>query len=117
MNQKTGEALLDADGKEITSEKKFTPKTAEGSTEVEFDFDASKLAGCDVTVFEYCYLDDTLITSHEDINDQDQTVHFPSIGTTAKDSTTDTNISKADGKISIVDTVKYTNLKVGKNIK
>ena len=37
MNQKTGEALLDADGKEITSEKKFTPKTAEGSTEVEFD--------------------------------------------------------------------------------
>lgn len=95
MNQKTGEALLDADGKEITSEKKFTPKTAEGSTEVEFDFDASKLAGCDVTVFEYCYLDDTLITSHEDINDQDQTVHFPSIGTTAKDSTTDTNISKA----------------------
>ena len=95
MNQKTGEALLDADGKEITSEKKFTPKTAEGSTEVEFDFDASKLAGCDVTVFEYCYLVDTLITSHEDINDQDQTVHFPSIGTTAKDSTTDTNISKA----------------------
>lgn len=117
MNQKTGEALLDADGKEITSEKKFTPKTAEGSTEVEFDFDASKLAGCDVTVFEYCYLDDTLITSHEDINDQDQTVHFPSIGTTAKDSTTDTNISKADGKISIVDTVKYTNLKVGKKYK
>lgn len=117
MNQKTGEALLDADGKEITSEKKFTPKTAEGSIEVEFDFDASKLAGCDVTVFEYCYLDDTLITSHEDINDQDQTVHFPSIGTTAKDSTTDTNISKADGKISIVDTVKYTNLKVGKKYK
>lgn len=117
MNQKTGEALLDADGKEITSEKKFTPKTAEGSTEVEFDFDASKLAGCDVTVFEYCYLDNTLITSHEDINDQDQTVHFPSIGTTAKDSTTDTNISKADGKISIVDTVKYTNLKVGKKYK
>ena len=117
MIQKTGEALLDADGKEITSEKKFTPKTAEGSTEVEFDFDASKLAGCDVTVFEYCYLDDTFITSHEDIYDQDQTVHFPSIGTTAKDSTTDTNISKADGKISIVDTVKYTNLKVGKKYK
>ena len=114
MNQKTGEALLDADGKEITSEKKFTPKTAEGSTEVEFDFDASKLAGCDVTVFEYCYLDDTLITSHEDINDQDQTVHFPSIGTTAKDSETKNNLSKADDKVTIIDTVKYTNLIPGK---
>lgn len=114
MNQKTGEPVLDVDGKEITAEKQFTPKTAEGSTEVEFDFDASKLAGSDVTVFEYCYLDDTLITAHEDINDQDQTVHFPSIGTTAKDSKTESNLAKADGKISIEDTVKYTNLKPGK---
>lgn len=43
MNQKTKEPLLDQNGNPITATKDFKPKTAEGSVEVEFTFDARGL--------------------------------------------------------------------------
>lgn len=114
MNRETGEALLDKDGNPITATKKFKPKTAEGEEEVEFTFDASQLKGATLTVFEELTLDGKLIAEHKDLNDAAQTVRIPEIGTQAKDAETENNVSKADKKVTIVDTVSYSNLKEGK---
>ena len=113
MDQTTGQPLV-VNGKEVTSFCTFTPKTEDGTVDVTFNFDASDLAGKSVVVFEQLYRDKAIVASHEDIKDEGQTVHFPEVHTTAKDSETKNNLSKADDKVTIIDTVKYTNLIPGK---
>lgn len=114
VNKATASAVLDKDGNPVTAEKEFTAKTKDGSVEMEFTFDASELAGADVVVFEQLTLDGEIIAVHEDINDEDQTIHFPKIQTTAIDGETGTHVSCVDDKITIVDTVSYTNVDPGK---
>ena len=97
MDQETGEPIL-IDGKKVTAEKKFKAKRSTGTTEVTFVFNGSSLKGKTVVVFEELYLEDLLLTAHADIEDEDQTIHFPEIGTTAKDSDTEENIANADKK-------------------
>ncbi|PGL85693.1 TQXA domain-containing protein, partial [Bacillus sp. AFS054943] len=60
--------------KEVTAEKKFVPETKDGVVTLDFTFDASKLAGKEIVVFEDLYKDNKLVVSHADINDKDQTV-------------------------------------------
>ena len=117
MNKATGEPVKDKDGNPVTAEKTFTAKKVNGSIEMEFTFDASSLSGADVVVFEELYLNGNLIAEHTDITDEDQTIHFPEIGTKAADQETGTNVTKADEEITIVDTVTYKNLKPGKKYK
>ena len=52
MDKATGEALKDADGNEIVSTATFTPEKADGTTDVAFEFDGSKLTGPTAVVFE-----------------------------------------------------------------
>ena len=113
MDKKTGKPMMDADGSEITSEISFTPKEANGSVALEFTLDASELADSTVVVFEYLYLDDLLVGVHADPGDEDQTVHFPEIRTTALDAETDTHYAIADKNVTIQDEVFYTNLVIG----
>ena len=55
----------------------FIPTAANGSVEVKFTVDTSKLAGKDVVVFEKLFdKNNDEIASHEDLNDTDQTVHI-----------------------------------------
>lgn len=117
MNKATGEPVTDGKGNPVTAEKTFTAKKVKGTAEMEFTFDSTKLAGADVVVFEELYLDDNLIAEHTDITDEDQTIHFPEIGTRAMDQETNTNVSKADQEITLVDTVSYKNLQPGKKYK
>ena len=107
MNQKTKKPLL-IDKKEVTAEKIFTPKEADGTVELKYEFDASKLAGASVVVFEDIYYGDILLTSHADIEDREQTVSYPKIGTTA--SINDGKEAVAEGELTIVDQVAYENL-------
>lgn len=116
MNQKTGDPVL-VNGEKVTSEKIFKAKKSTGSVEVEFVFDGSALKGTTITVFEELYQDDLKLAVHADINDTDQMVYFPEIGTTARDSETGENISKADEEVTLVDTVTYKNLIPGKEYK
>ena len=117
MNKATGEPVTDEKGKPVTAEKTFTAKKVNGTAEMEFTFDSTKLAGADVVVFEELYLNGSLIAEHTDITDEDQTIHFPEIGTKAMDQETNTNVSKADREITLVDTVSYSNLQPGKKYK
>ena len=117
MNKATGEPVTDEEGNPVAVEKTFTPKKVNGTAEMEFTFDSSKLSGADIVVFEELYQKENLIAEHRDITDEDQTIHFPEIGTKAMDQETNTNVSKADEEIILVDTVSYKNLQPGKKYK
>lgn len=64
-----------ADGSDSIGELKFTPETANGSVEMVFVVDTSQLSGRELVVFEQLSVaNGTIIGSHEDINDEGQTV-------------------------------------------
>ena len=117
MDKETGEPLLVND-QQVTSEATFTPAEASGTIEVLFTFDASALTGKAVVVFETLFQGETEIASHEDIEDEGQTVTFvegPKIGTTA---TVDGQHTAApSGEVTIVDVVAYSGLTPGETYK
>ena len=120
MDKETGNELSPA----VTATTKFTPTSANGTVDIKFTLDASKLGGKKVVAFEKVSEGGNVVASHEDINDEGQTVTIkkptppappaptPKIGTTLKD---DQGVKEVEAKqVILVDTVKYTNLKVGK---
>ena len=115
MDAETGETLKGADGKEITASAKFTPQAQDGTQDVTFTFDASELGGAKTVVFEKLFVDGTLIGSHEDPNDQDQTVEiFPSLKTTAA-TIQGSKVVKPEDEVAIVDTVHLKGLRPGQS--
>ena len=115
MDKSTGKALL-IEGKEITSEKTFTASKETGTISVEFTFDARGLEGKEIVVFEKLYWKEAEIASHEDIEDEDQTIlfHNPEIKTTAYDKETGDHYSYAVDQVTIIDKVSYQDLIPGK---
>ena len=113
MDKSTGEPLLVGE-EQVTSEATFTPAEPNGTVDVLFTFDATGLEGKTVVVFETLFQGETEIASHEDIEDEGQTVNFveePKIGTTA---TVDgQHTAEPTGEITIVDVVEYTGLTPG----
>ena len=112
MDKETGKELSPA----VTATTKFTATQSNGSIDIKFTLDASRLAGKRIVAFEKVSQDGKVVASHEDINDEDQTVKVktpnPSIGTTLKD---DKGAKEVEPKqVTLIDTVKYTNLIVGK---
>lgn len=115
MNQMTGEPVLDHEGKMVTGEQNFKAILENGTADVEFVFDASGLAGADVVVFEKLICEGEEVASHENIQDEGQTIHFPKIHTTARDASTETNVGAAVDCVTIIDTVSYENLQSGRS--
>lgn len=114
MDTETGEPLLVGEGEEqsqVTSEATFIPSESSGTIDVLFTFDATGLEGKDLVVFEKLFQGETEIASHEDLEDEGQTVTFvetPKIGTTA---TVDgQHTADPTGEITIVDVVEYSGL-------
>lgn len=115
MDAETGEALKGADGKEIAASAKFTPQAQDGTQDVTFTFDASELGGAKTVVFEKLFVDGTLIGSHEDPTDQDQTVEIaPSLKTTAA-TIQGSKVVKPEDEVAIVDTVHLRGLHPGQS--
>ena len=113
MNKETGESLKDAAGKEITSEKTFTPSEKEGSVELSFTLDSALLAGKTVVTFEDLYHNKIRVAVHADINDEDQSVHYPEIRTNARDGKTKDEVGTVPAETTVIDTVTYKNLVPG----
>ena len=113
MDKETGKAVL-ADGKEITASTTFTPEKSEGSVEVVFKFDASVLEGTTVVAFESLTYKGIEVAIHADIEDKDQTVYIPKVRTTAIGDDTKDHVTKAKKDVTIVDTVSYESLEVGR---
>ena len=122
MDKATGQPLL-VNGREITAEKTFTVTNANstitgdgasGSVDLEYEVDSTVLVGKTTVVFEHLYYDGKEIAAHADIDDEGQSVHFPKVGTTAKSRETNSNLGMPRANETIVDTVKYENLVIGK---
>lgn len=115
---------IDSDGKitdkgEIkgaTADTTFIPETSNGTVELKFTFDASELDGKTVVAFEELYKNDILVAIHTDIEDDDQSVSFVNIHTTALAENGQHMVQVPAGDdtmVTIVDTVTYENLKPG----
>lgn len=115
MDAETGGALKATDGKEITASAKFTPQAQDGTQDVTFTFDASELGSAKTVVFEKLFVDGTLIGSHEDPADKDQTVEIsPSLKTTAA-TIQGSKVVKPEDEVAIVDTVHLKGLRPGQS--
>lgn len=75
MDKETKKPVLQ-DGKEVTAEKKLIPDTDSGEIQMEFTFDATKLNGEQVVVFEEVYLEEKLVAVHADLEDEGQSVTY-----------------------------------------
>lgn len=130
MLKDTSDPLVE-NGTPVTAVGVFTPKSADGSTTVEFVIDTTGLIGKEVVAFETAYnitgkdvpedpsKEDveekgTKVAEHKDIKDKSQTIKVkqPKIGTFLAD---DAEQKKVDpsGETVLIDTVAYTGLAPG----
>ena len=72
-DKETGNLLI-KEGQRISGERNFTGKEGAEGIEIEFSVDTGNFPDREIVVFEYLWEGDTLISSHEDINDPRQTV-------------------------------------------
>ena len=121
MNKETGKPIL-VEGKEVTATAKFkTPKAEDegfrvsGSVDVTFKFDGRALAGTTTVVFEDIYYNGVKVFTHADLEDEAQTIEFPSVKTSVKDAADNDRKITAKGTATMIDTVTYTNLVPGKS--
>lgn len=108
-----GNALM-VNGKTITASTEFVPITPDGTVDVTFNFDASEIGGRKLVVYEYLELDGNTVASHTDISDTDQTIYVPKIRTTIFDSENGSHNSAADEDITLIDTVRYNGVEIGR---
>ena len=102
MDRQTGLPVLDQ-GRPVTAEVTFTARHKDGTVEVPVTLSGSAVKGKTVVVFETLYENDVEIASHRDLEDEDQTVVYPEIGTRAA-------VVKKEQGFVITDTVYYDGL-------
>lgn len=107
--------MVRKDTKEVlaTAEKEFKPEKASGSVELIFTFDSTKLQGQKTVAFETIYWDEIELQSHADLEDEDQTISYPTIKTQATDAASGTQMGVRSKKDTIKDIVSYTGFSKG----
>lgn len=113
IDKDTGNPLL-VNGSEVTASTTFVTTSPKGTAKLEYVLNASALKGKTVVVFEDLYKEDKKVASHADINDKNQSVHFPKVTTKALDERTQEHMSSSGNKTVLIDTVKYENVLSGK---
>ncbi len=125
------------DGNPITVKKTFRTEEGNeksiyeknGSVDMAFEgIDVRGLEGKSLVFYEYLYLGDSVDeeaeyegyededifpVSHENPDDEAQTIHVARIGTKAHEKGSDSNVIERNKDIVIIDTVKYENVTVG----
>ncbi|HCA21882.1 MAG TPA: hypothetical protein DEO87_05860 [Lachnospiraceae bacterium] len=105
-----GMPVLDLEGNEIIAEREFIPEDKDGEAEVIFEFDSSFLAGETVYISEELYNGDFLTGIHDDREDTEQIIHFPSIRTHARDDYSGIKTGEWRETVTLTDLVSYENL-------
>ena len=113
MDKDTGKAITQ-NGKEITSEMTFTATKTSGTVNLLFNYDSNALEGKTTVAFEKLFHNDIDVARHEDISDENQSVHIPKIHTTATDASTNDKEGVIGSTVTIKDVVRYENLIPGK---
>ena len=104
VNKETGKPVL-AGGEKITAKTEFTAEEKNGSVELTFTIDSSILEGATVVVFEDLRIGELNVASHADINDEEQSVHYPKVRTKAR--VGGKQQVTAGGTVKLIDTVSY----------
>lgn len=112
VDKATGEVLKDINGNDVVSSVDFKAGKSSQMIDVPFNFDAD-LTGKSIVAVEELYQDGIKIYSHYDLENEDQTLNFAEIHTTATDSKTKTHTSAASADTVINDKVTYKNLMRG----
>lgn len=108
------------DGRLAQNSVVFTPESSAGAVRLSFEVDTGKFGtkdynGMVFVVYEELYViqrydgDDarSIVASHTDIADLNQTIYVPRITTNLTDKKTGTKIADADGTMQLTDTVNY----------
>ena len=114
MDASTGEPAKDAEGRPVTARREFTPQEESGSVTMTFEFDATEQDGRRLVAFETLSSEGKTWATHEDLEDEGQTVTIPRIGTSAR-GIGDTRGILACKEQVVCDTVSYEGLTPGKN--
>ena len=120
VDRESGQEILGKDGKVLSGSVSFTPEKGNGTVEVPFTVDLSGLscggreylpAGKGMVVFETLKDGDgSILASHEDLDDEGQSVSFLSIKTKAFGQGTGIQNIKASERQTIVDNVSLDGL-------
>lgn len=108
-----GGTVKNGKGNAISSKATFKPTKTDGEVDMTFEVKASDIKGKTLVVFETLYYNDSIIAVHEDIKDENQSIHFADIGTTAltKDGLHEMQVDDEKKTIvTITDTIAYENL-------
>ena len=109
VNKLTGELICDAEGNVYEFIVEFTPETADGTVRVPMVFKQSDINGLTIVAFEKLFVEygtdlETEIASHEDIEDENQTVKLPfEARITVEKKAAGTGYKLKGAEISIVD--------------
>lgn len=110
----TGEFLRDATGDIAMVTEFFTPNRTDGYIKMEIPVNTKGYEGRTVVVYETLYDEHgDIFLNHCDPNDEKQQVHFPALTTGVVVKETNEQVSAATEKVTVIDTVSYSNLSAG----
>ena len=113
VEKSTGKTFVDANGKTATITQTFTPDSDSGSVDMVFDINPSNLKTSALVAFETLSCNGEQVTIENDLDNEQQTLHFPILSTTAKGKVSGKNYVDIGGDMSIIDTIKYEGVQYG----
>ena len=113
VEKSTGKTFVDANGKTATITRTFTPDSDSGSVDMVFDINPSNLKTSALVAFETLSCNGEQVTIENDLDNEQQTLHFPILSTTAKGKVSGKNYVDIGGDMSIIDTIKYEGVQYG----
>ena len=118
MDKSTGKPLLDVDGKKVTATASYAPTEKNGSAEVIFTCDTSKVNFRDkaIVLFEDLYYNKIHLTAHADITDEGQTLYFPDVTSVLIDTKTGSHKALYSKQMSFNDELNLTKLPVNEEL-
>ena len=79
MDRETGEVVRGRDGEPLRRTVALTPERGDGEAQIDFELDAREVAGHTLVAFERLTRDGTVVASHEDLNDEAQSVRVSKV--------------------------------------
>lgn len=113
VEKSTGKTFVDANGKTATITQTFTPDSDSGSVDMVFDINPSNLKTSALVAFDTLSCNGEQVTIENDLDNEQQTLHFPILSTTAKGKVSGKNYVDIGGDMSIIDTIKYEGVQYG----
>lgn len=117
IDKSTGKTLANSKDKTYKATLEFTPDKSDGMVKVIFEHVDTTIFSGPVVAVEKLASNGINLVTHNDLNDEKQTLKPVKIKTTAKDSNNKTKTLNYTETVDITDTVTYTGLKEGKKYK